>query len=561
MKNFSRTLALTFVVALGGMQVLQDDALSQVENVPVTNQVYEFLDRMGVKGILPLYGNTMIPISRQDVADLLLNIDKERPRLTGAEREFLEKFKREFAHDIDGSIEDDAVLFRDGFTKEMFSDKEKYLYTYADSNVTVFAEFLGAIDSRLIRGDTYGSTNTTLEQHGGRIRGTLKDKFGFFLQGTDGTVFGDKAFALSDPLLRQSNKLKEAASTNFDFAEAYLRADLNWFNLEFGKERTLIGTGYSGRLLLSENAPAFDFVKIDAKYKSVKFVFIHASLVNDDSIFFPLILTNEPEGSNKYLALHRLQFSLFGKVNVGVSEMTIYQRFSPDFAYLNPINFYKSAEHSLGDRDNSFMNIDFELFPATNYKLYGTLLIDDVDFGRIGTGWWGNELGWQGGVFVAEPISLSNVDVAVEYTRIEPYVYSNRTRGIGYSNNNIGLGHHLGPNSDEWFLQLSFRPNSWVRAWVTYSGSRHGDNLTVSNLVVRNVGGNLLQGHTLFDDQVAIFLDGNLMRKDVLQCRAAFEPVNNVFVYGIYELRFTKSYASSTKNMDHYGSIRVQVEY
>ena len=33
---------------------------AQTENVPVANQVYEFLDRMGVKGILPLYANTVM---------------------------------------------------------------------------------------------------------------------------------------------------------------------------------------------------------------------------------------------------------------------------------------------------------------------------------------------------------------------------------------------------------------------------------------------------------------------------------------------------------------------
>ena len=42
---------------------------AQVENVPIQNQVYEFLNRMGVRGILPLYSNTMVPISRREVAD------------------------------------------------------------------------------------------------------------------------------------------------------------------------------------------------------------------------------------------------------------------------------------------------------------------------------------------------------------------------------------------------------------------------------------------------------------------------------------------------------------
>ncbi len=560
MRDLRRSLVLGSFVALVGMQAFMYEALCQIENVPVANQVYEFLDRMAVKGLLPLYSNAMIPISRQDVAALLIKIDTEQDELTGAEKAFLDKFKTEFAHEIDPSKDESTALFRDGLTGDMLSDKEKYLYTYADTSVSVFVEFLGSLDHRRINAANSGSTSTTLEQHGGRIRGTLKGKLGFFLQATDGTVFGDKAFALTDPVLRGNNKLKEGKSTNFDFAEAYLRADLNWFNLEFGKERTLIGTGYSDRLLLSDNAPAFDFLKIDAHYKSLKYVFLHGSLVSD-STFFEWIRAGEPPGSHKYLVLHRLQLSLFEKLNVGLSEMTIYQRFSPEFAYLNPINFYKSAEHALGDRDNSFITVDLELFPMSNYKLYGTLLIDDVDFGKLGTGWWGNELGWQGGLFVAEPMGLQNTDAVVEYTRIEPYVYSNRTDGIDYSNNSLGLGHRLGPNSDEWFLQLSYRPMKSLRTWLSYSGSRHGNNAVSTGQVVTNVGGNILQGHRAGDSDVAPFLDGDLVRKDVVQLRAAFEPVNNLFVYGVYELRSSKFYPTSTTGVDHYASLRVQVEY
>jgi len=54
--------------------VVKSDA--QIENVPVNNQVYEFLNRMGVKRILLMYSNTMIPISRKEVAEFLIKVDR-----------------------------------------------------------------------------------------------------------------------------------------------------------------------------------------------------------------------------------------------------------------------------------------------------------------------------------------------------------------------------------------------------------------------------------------------------------------------------------------------------
>src|SRR5258705_7257228 len=70
-------------------------ALSQVENVPVNNQVYEFLNRMGVRGVLPLYSNAMLPLSRRDVADFLTVVSAKKEELDRAENDYLKKFLRE----------------------------------------------------------------------------------------------------------------------------------------------------------------------------------------------------------------------------------------------------------------------------------------------------------------------------------------------------------------------------------------------------------------------------------------------------------------------------------
>jgi len=532
----------------------------QIENVPVGNQVYEFLDRMGVRGILPLYSNTMVPLSRIKVAELLLQIKSRKENLTSAENQFLEKFMREFMQEIDPSKEDVAVLLKGSSIEDILSDKEKYVYAYHDSSASMYAEFLGVFEHRAITGDLHNSTNASFEQHGGRIRGTVKNRLGYYLQATNGSFFGDKAFAVSDPRLRGNIKFNNLNSPYFDFTEGYLRADLSWFNVQFGREYTLLGTGYSGRLLLSDNAPVLDFLKVDAQYKSFKFEFIHASLVGD-SAYFGGVKIAEPIESNKYLALHRVQFSAFDMLNLGVSEMIIYQRFSPEFAYLNPVNFYKSAEHSLGDRDNAFLNFDAEFFPGRGFKIYGTWLIDDIDFSKIGTGWWGNEFAWQGGLYAAEVAGLPDLDAVVEYTRIEPYVYSNRIYGNDYSHNNIGLGHHLEPNSDEWFLQLAYRPLEKLRTWITYTRMRHGDNIIENGHVVKNVGGNLLQGHRDTDADIVRFLEGNLLIKHYIQLRAAYEFVNNFFLTGVYEYRRERLESPGITSTDHYFSIQARLEY
>lgn len=524
-------------------------SLSQIENVPVRNQVYEFLDRMGVKGILPLYSNSMIPISRKEVAEYLIRVDEQRDNLNNAEIEYLDKFREEFMHEINPSNENPAVLFGGSSLENLVSDKEKYLYDFRDSSVSFYMEFIGSLERRQSTGDSYGRANTTLEEHGGRIRGTIKNRLGYYLQATNGTMFGNRALALSDKRLKGNVKLNDLDSPYFDFTEAYLRADLDWFNLEFGREHTLIGTGYSDRLLLSQNAPVFDFLKMDFHYKSFRFVFLQGSIVDPTS------------SANKYLALHRAQFSLFDLANIGFSEMIIYQRNAVDFAYLNPVNFYKSSEHSLRDRDNAFLNLDLEIFPFPKYKIYGTWLIDDIDFKKMGTGWWGNEFGWQCGLHTTEIVGMQNLDGVIEYTRLEPYVYSNRIGGNSYTNNAIGLGHSLEPNSDEWKFEISYRPIKQLRTWIAYGLSRHGENKVVDGFVVENFGGDILQGHRDFDSETARFLNGILVKNNYLQIKAVYEPITNLFISGNYEIRQSENKFNKENKLDHFGSIRFFVEY
>ena len=193
--------------------------------------------------------------------------------------------------------------------------------------------------------------------------------------------------------------------------------------------------------------------------------------------------------------------------------------------------------------------------------MYGTWLIDDISFSRIGTGWWGNEFGWQGGCFAADVLGVPELDAIVEYTRINPYVYSNREAGNDYTHDNISLGHHLDPNSDEWFSQLRYRLSSNVRLGLTFAAERHGRNVVLGDVVVRNVGGSALQGHRDFDSETVVFLDGDLETKNRLQMRIDYEPVTNIFFAGLVELRRRHDVTGGVVQRDILSSFQIKIEY
>jgi hypothetical protein len=352
-------------------------------------------------------------------------------------------------------------------------------------------------------------------------------------------------------------KFKDLNTPYFDFTEAYLRADLPWFGVEFGREYMLAGTGYSDRLLLSDNAPAIDFLKLEARYKSVRYQFFHGSILKD-SAYVPGVTVSEPADANKYMAMHRLEFSAFGWLNAAFSEMVIYQRYSPEFAYLNPLIFLKSAEHSLEDRDNTLIAFDVEVFPAAGVKLYGSLLVDDVDFSKLGTDWWGNQFGWQGGVMAAGLGGASDLDGLIEYSRLEPYLYTNRVAHNNYTSRNLGLGHILEPNSDEWYARLSYRPDPALRFSLGGRFGRHGGNVMAGDSVLVNVGGDKLVGHREFDPETAVFLDGYRTDRSAIELAVQYEPVTDLIFSAAYE--YVRRALPGAVTIDHYGALRALLE-
>jgi hypothetical protein len=421
----------------------------------------------------------------------------------------------------------------------------------------VFIDFLGSYEYRPVWGDTYGDTQVALGTIGGRIRGTALDKFGYFLQATNGQLWGDRDFALSDPRLA-GNYILGAGSEYFDFTEAYVKLQLDWFDIQFGRESRAVGVGYTDRTVLSGIAPAFDFIGLSIHYKSFRFDYFHGTLVQD-SVFFEGLDPGPPEGARKYLAMHRFKFSLFSVANIGLGEMVIYQRVSPEFAYLNPVNFYKSAEHSLGDQDDPYIFIDLELFPARNLKLYGSWIIDDIDFGKMGTDWWGNEFAWQAGAYNASLAGIADLDGLVEFTRVEPYVYSHHIAGNHFTHSNIPVGSRLAPNSDAWAFELRYRPSEKWRVSLGYAHDRHGANVVEADSVVRNVGGSVYEGHRPWDAQYVTFLDGIRESTDRYRARVDFEPVTNIFILGVMEYRMTT--ISGARSEDLLARLQLRLDY
>lgn len=537
-------LAVLAFLIFGSSQIF-----SQAENVPVSHPVYVFLKRMEVKDLIERYRDAILPISRREIGRFLSEVDTHRHTLTRSETGWLDDFLSEFKFDISGSsdgfhslIDGNEPTFGSAVAQSV-SNREKFLYFTADSSIAIFTNALLDLDGRRIKGDALGSNHTEFLQLGGRIRGTLYGKLGFYARATNAQFWGSRELLERDPEISQSNNLVTADAQNFDFSEGHVRFDAGLVSLELGHERVLSGNGIDQKLVLSENARAPDLIRADFKYKGLSYTFMHAWILGTRStLSFTLPFDSsyqfaEPTNADKYLASHRLGLSLPGLFEVGFQEIYIYSNRSVDLAYLNPFVLLESAQRARGERDNGLWAIDIKTFFLPGAQFIGTILFDDIRFGELFGDKWGDRHAVQVGFIYADPFTIPNTTLMVEYTRVEPWVFAHdRSRDNSYTSNGANLGPRIGPNAESWFLRLDWIPlrNLFLSGRVFIE--RKGLNVYDSGgNLIKNVGGDEFVPHRTTDSNTRIFLDGQRRDYRRLQLLATYEFVNQIWLDGRIE--------------------------
>jgi len=555
------TLLLFITVSLFG----------QAETVPVGHPVYQFLKRMEVRGYIVRFHDAVLPVSRSRVAAFLVDLCQKRDQLSEAEEEFLREFLREFGFDITGSLDGYTALI-DSVSPERYSlsdNRERFLYARADSMLSVFASGLLLFDARGIRGDDLGTTSSEFIQFGFRVRGTLLGNLGIMAQATNAQLWGSRPLLLKDPRISQSYVVQQEGARNFDFAEGYARYDAHGVSVELGRERVLWGTGYDQKMVLAGNVRTFDFIRAGIEYRSLQYTFLHGWLLGRPGHlefrlpFDTAAVFVEPTAANKYFAGHRLEFSFPGLLDIGAQEMVVYSNRGVDLAYLNPFLLIESAQRSREERDNVQWAFDVQVHAITGVELSGTLLFDDFNFSELFTNAWRNRFGFQLGAYAVDPLSIRNTSLVLEYTRIEPFVFSHdRSREGDFGSLGVLLGPRIGPNADSWFGRIDVLPEWNLILSFAVALERRGENVVdATGVLIRNVGGDFLQPHRATDSPTKKFLDGIVFNTTRVRFTGSWEAAHQLWVEGVYEFTREKNRATAASTTDHLFGCSVRMEW
>ena len=421
--------------------------------LPSSHEAYSFLRRMETRGLLKEYRDAARPLSRRVIASHLHALDSVTGSMTEVERDEYEFLKGEFRYELSSLAGDPEP-----------TEIRWHLFTTDFPGGILNFDFIGRLAQTTVKKDY-----ARLRGQGARFYGYAFNNVGYYFNFVDNREVG-KAINVAklhtpDPGIVLTKQTDDAIEYNT--TEAQFTFHIGAFQFSLEKMQNNWGLGRRGQLAFSDKPPAYPQVKMRVPVTNwMDFIYFHAELnstiIDPNRSYFAnsssLVDFFRPVDRLKYMAAHMVEITPIHGVDVSLGESVVYSDRGPLLIYLIPVMFFKSAEHYNQDKDNVqwFGNLDLNLIPNTN--VYFSLFIDELNIDDILDPLKArNQLGVTAGIQTYD-MPIKNLEILAEYTRMNPWTYTHKYPAATFTNNGYVLGHWIGQNADDLYLELSYRP-------------------------------------------------------------------------------------------------------
>jgi hypothetical protein len=433
-------------------------AAAQSVHVPLDYWGYGFFERLEAKGLVQSLALMDRPLERGQVARLLIETEKRAAAqpglLTRTDLRLLDQLKGDFADELE-QLNEIARPARG----------ELHMARWHEGESRAFIDLYGRLSIISNRGDSYQPADLLAEGTlGGILRGRLGGTLGFYADARNALTRGEKIEGDQDEnfdVSKGSPVTISGPNVFRDRALAYFVWEKPWLRIQAGRDEIDWGPGFHSGLALTRNMPPADMIRLTSRFHRFAFSSAHIFLRGTQNA--------------KYLAAHRLDFLLRPGLQLGAGETVVYGNRDIEMAYLNPLMLYHIAEHHLGDRDNNTLFFDLSCTLLPGARLYAEYFIDDMTSTESLTHYFGNKFAFLTGALWSDPLGADNLDLRLEYSRVEPYVYAHHDSINIYTHYDKTIGHWLGPNSDSAFLLLGYQLGRDVRLETTLERIRKGE--------------------------------------------------------------------------------------
>jgi len=273
-------------------------------------------------------------------------------------------------------------------------------------------------------------------------------------------------YAASPSLLFYGRAVSGGEAVDPSRSELYASFQLGSVLGVLGRTSVSWGPSFRSGLMLSDNAGTFPLLRLTAEIPRVRFTKVVAWLERSAGA----------QSAPAMFFATRADWLVTPNLRIGLSESILTTWGGPLNLYhlLEPLPLFSAIVASydlhdlLGQSRDTLVSGDFDWLLWPGVRLYGELMINNAP----GLSWPAKE-GILGGIFLSDPFRTGRTSLRLEYSAVTngTYVYSN---GFDWAYRGRSLGHWLGPDGDDLYLELTHRLNEFTTVQLSYAHTRHG---------------------------------------------------------------------------------------
>ncbi len=444
------------------------------------SEVYPYLYRMAQKGLIEFH-DMIQPLSRAYIGERLMQLDSLRTKLSKIEKSELDFYLQEFKPLAQPNNQLGIVA----------KDQNKRLrgLFYSGKDIQLYADPMASVMHVNGLGQSFTQTSNGLQFWG------QAGKFGFQFSYRDYTERGTglDSFRSESP---ETNIIKLFSNNpqKQNFTEVRAHISYAWKNgsISIGKDQLIHGYGENGRIILSDKAPSYPFIRFD--YQPLKWLRFHyanawlnSNIIDSNATYGtgnPVSTGTRIQYIPKYLATHAIIISPKKGIDLSIGESIVYSD-NMDLGFLIPINFFKVYDNNRSNYDIRAGSNGQFFFQGSarnilkNTHFYTTVFIDEI---RVSTMFnkqkSRNQLGYTVGASITD-IVLPYLTIGTEYTRVNPFVYGNLVPAQLYTQHSAPLGDWMGNNFDRFILFAKYTPIPKLRTYFRIQQIQKGGAGTV----------------------------------------------------------------------------------
>ncbi|MCF8367461.1 MAG: capsule assembly Wzi family protein [Bacteroidales bacterium] len=483
------------------------------------HNIYDFVDELANDGIIEI-NSAVKPYPRILIAEKLLEAKTKKELLNKRQEKELTFYLLEYKMET-GSLPDYNPKF------DIFKNNPNMAFAvnplggyYKDENFTMAINPIWGINYFIKENE-----NIFHRWGGIKAHAYVDDHWGFYASLRD----NNETKRISEYnyfTLRPGGAYKGTPDGGGDFSEMRggVTYSWNWGTVGLVKDHVNWGTNYHGPMIMSDRAPSSAQIKLHIKpVKWFELNYYHGWLVSMDVDSIRSYYSSNPPREvyrPKYIAANMFTFTPWKKLNVSVGNSIIYSDMNVHPAYLIPVLFFKSVDHTVNngiDNQNSQMFFDVSSRNIKNLHLYGTLYIDELKVERITDpdkhNFWSAKVG-----FKTSNMGLENLSLNLEYSMSMPITYQHRVPTLTYESNFYNMGYYLRDNSQEIFASIGYKPIRGLHLKASYLLAQHGPDY------VYEIGpGTDVTSHGLLEDVK--------WQNETISFRVSYEFINNAYLF------------------------------